>query len=146
MIGEITGMVAMLAFWAFLTAVIVVPIYLRHRDRSQMQETLRMALDKGASLPPELVTALQHSVTVRAIPTREGDLRRAIVLIAVGLGCVGLGYGLWYGLMSVDDMAAYITGGSVAGAGAIPGLIGVGYLVLWATGASKSKAADTSHS
>jgi hypothetical protein len=35
--------------------------------------------------------------------------------------------------MSVSDTAAYITGGSIAGAGAIPGLIGVAYLILWIT-------------
>jgi hypothetical protein len=127
-------------FWSFLAAVILVPIYLRHRDRSQMQETLRTALEKGQTLPTELVTALQNSVTARTMPTREGDLRRAIVLIAVGLGFCALGYGLWYGLMTVDDTAAYITGGCTAGFGAIPGLIGVAYLILWAT---KSKTPTT---
>jgi len=120
-------------FWSFLAAVILVPIYLRHRDRSQMQETLRTALEKGQTLPTELVTALQNSVASKTMPTREGDLRRAIVLIAVGLGFCALGYGLWFGLMSVDDTAAYITGGSTAGVGAIPGLIGVAYLILWAS-------------
>jgi hypothetical protein len=105
-----------------------------------MQETLRTALEKGQTLPTELVTALQNSVTARTMPTREGDLRRAVVLIAVGLGFCALGYGLWYGLMTVDDTAAYITGGCTAGAGAIPGLIGVAYLILWAT---KSKTPTT---
>ena len=133
---DVIPIVGTVFFWTFLAAVILVPIYLRHRDRSQMQETLRTALEKGQTLPTELVTALQNSVTARTMPTREGDLRRAIVLIAVGLGLCGLGYGLWYGLMTVDDTAAYVTGGSTAGVGAIPGLIGVAYLILWA---SKSK-------
>jgi hypothetical protein len=35
--------------------------------------------------------------------------------------------------MTVDETAAYITGGCTAGVGAIPGLIGVAYLILWAT-------------
>jgi hypothetical protein len=56
-----------------------------------------------------------------------------VVLVGVGLGLAGLGYGLWYGLSSVSNLAAYVTGGCVAGAGAIPGLIGVAYLVLWTT-------------
>jgi len=120
-------------FWSFLAAVILVPVYLRHRDRSQMQETLRTALEKGQTLPTELVTALQNSVASKTMPTREGDLRRGIVLIAVGLGLALLGYGLWYGLMTVDDTAAYVAGGCTAGAGAIPGLIGVAYLILWAS-------------
>lgn len=138
--GDWIPIVGTVFFWTFLAAVILVPIYLRHRDRSQMQETLRTALEKGQTLPTELVTALQNSVSARTMPTREGDLRRAIVLIAVGLGLCGLGYGLWYGLMTVDDTAAYVTGGSTAGVGAIPGLIGVAYLILWA---SKSKKPNT---
>lgn len=137
---DVIPIVGTVFFWTFLAAVILVPIYLRHRDRSQMQETLRAALEKGQTLPTELVTALQNSVTARTMPTREGDLRRAIVLIAVGLGLCGLGYGLWYGLMTVDDTAAYVTGGSTAGVGAIPGLIGVAYLILWASKSKKPNA------
>jgi Domain of unknown function (DUF6249) len=131
--GEWIGVVSTVFFWSFLAAVILVPVYLRHRDRSQMQETLRTALEKGQTLPTELVTALQNSVASKTMPTREGDLRRGIVLIAVGLGLAALGYGLWYGLMTVDDTAAYIAGGCTAGAGAIPGLVGVAYLILWAS-------------
>ncbi len=120
-------------FWLFLGAVILVPIYLRHKDRERMHETLRVAYEKGQPVPPELIEALQNHTPVSAMSTPERDLRRAVVLIAIGLGFVGLGYGLWYGLMSVDDQAAYISGGSTAGVGAIPGLIGLAYLVLWAT-------------
>jgi hypothetical protein len=130
--GSVVAIVGTLAFWGFLAGVILVPIYLRHRDRAQMQETLRVSLEKGQTLPTDLVTALQNSISAKTIPTREGDLRRGIVLIAVGLGFVGLGYGLWYGLMSVDEMSAYISGACTAGVGAIPGLIGVAYLILWA--------------
>ena len=125
-----------LIFWSFLAAVIIVPIYFRHRDRVQMHETLRSAFEKGVALPPDLISSLQSNIAAKAMPTREGDLRRGIVLIGVGIGVALLGYGLWYGLSSVDDTAAAITGACTAGAGAIPGLIGVAYLILWA---SKSK-------
>lgn len=120
-------------FWAFVAAVVLVPLYLRHKDRERMHETLRMAYEKGQPVPPELISALQSNVTPRAAYTPDRDLRRAVVLIAVGLGFVGLGYGLWYGLMSVSEIGAYVSGGSTAGFGAIPGLIGVAYLVLWLT-------------
>lgn len=122
-----------LIFWSFLAAVIIVPIYFRHRDRAAMHETLRAAFDKGVPLPPDLITTLQSNMSSRSMPTREGDLRRGIVLVGVGIGVAILGYGLWYGLSSVDDTAAAITGACTAGAGAIPGLIGVAYLILWAT-------------
>ena len=128
-----TGMVLGVVFWTFVASVVLVPIYLRHRERQQMHETLRIAFEKGLPVPPELVTALQSNIAPRRPSTPESDLRRAVVLIAVGLGFAGLGYGLWYGLMSVSQEAAYISGGCTAGFGAIPGLVGVAHLVLWAT-------------
>lgn len=120
-----------IVFWVFVAAIILVPTYLRHQDRQRMHETLRIAYEKGQPVPPELIEALQKNVSVRAAASPDRDLRQAVVLIAVGLGFVCLGYGLWYGLMSVDELAAYISGGCTVGFGAIPGLIGVAYLVLW---------------
>jgi hypothetical protein len=137
---HLTGMVAGLAFWAFLTAIIIVPVVLRYRDRGRMHETLRVAYEKGQPVPPELIAAMQNSVATRAASTPERDLRRGILLVAIGLGFAGLGYGLWYGLMSVNEIAAYVSGGSTAGFGAIPGLIGVAYLILWATRRHEPKA------
>ncbi|MGI8841895.1 MAG: DUF6249 domain-containing protein [Caulobacteraceae bacterium] len=136
---DFTGMVLGVAFWAFLAAVVIVPRILKSRDRARMYETLRIAYEKGQPVPPEVIAALQTNVEPR-METPERDLRRAIVLIAVGLGLCGLGYGLYYGLSSVNDIAAYTTGGSVAGAGAIPGLIGVAYLILWLTKRNTPKA------
>jgi hypothetical protein len=130
---DFTGMVLGVSFWVFVGAIIIVPRILKSRDQARMHETLRMAYEKGQPVPPELISALQANTAlpIQIQTTPERDLRRAIVLIAVGLGLCCLGYGLFFGLSSVDDTAAYITGGSVAGAGAIPGLIGVAYLILW---------------
>jgi hypothetical protein len=47
---------------------------------------------------------------------------------------------MWYGLMSASEVGAYITGGAIAGAGAIPGLIGLGHLLLWLTRRNSAKA------
>jgi|ERR1700761_4827118 hypothetical protein len=119
------------AFFVAVAAVVIFPTYFRYLERGRMHETLRLAVERGQPIPPEFIAALQSNVTVRAPPGPERDLRNGIILLAWGLGFCGLGYGLWYGLMSVNDISAYITGGSVAGIGAIPGLIGVAYLVLW---------------
>jgi hypothetical protein len=132
--------IGQLAFWIFLGAIILVPVWLRHRDRSQMQETLRASLEKGQALPTELVTALQNGLANKPFPTREGDLRRAIVLIAIGVGLCGLGYGLYQGIGAEDLEGGYVTGCIIAGAGAIPGLIGVAYLILWALKSKPDKA------
>jgi hypothetical protein len=118
-----------------IVALVIGPIWIRSyfaaQERARLHETLRVAYEKGQTVPPELIQSLQSSVPDRAMPTPERDLRRAIVLMAVGAGLCALGYGMWYGLMSVDDTAAWITGTSVAAAGAIPGLIGVAYFFLW---------------
>lgn len=146
MMGDITGMVVAVAFWAAVAAIIVGPMWMRHRERQNMQDIVRIAYEKGQPVSPELVSAIQSSLAVKSPSTRESDLRRAIIFLAIGLGLVGLGYGIWYGLMSVDDEAAYISGGCTAGAGAIPGMIGIAYLILWATGSKKSNAAQSSRS
>ena len=127
------GVIMGVAFWAFLAAIIIVPRVLKHQEQMRMQDTLRVAYEKGQPVPPELIEAMRSREPLRIESTPERDLRRAIVLIGVGLGMALLGYGLWYGLSSVSDEGAYISGASVAGAGAIPGFIGVAYLILWAT-------------
>lgn len=137
---HLTGFVSAVLFWVVLAGIILVPVYLKYQDRQRMHETLRIAFEKGQPVPPELIAALQSNIAPRRPSTPESDLRRAVILIALGLGFCGLGYGLWYGLMSVDDTAAYITGGCVAGFGAIPGLVGVAHLVLWASRRGTTKA------
>lgn len=127
------GMVLGIVFWGVVAAIILVPVYLRYKERTGLQETLRKAYEMGQPVPPELIDALQKGVAPRPVSTPDRDLRSGIVLVCVGLGLAALGYGFWYGLMSVSDVAANITGGVVAGCGAIPGLIGVAHLILWAT-------------
>ena len=128
-------MLVPITFFITIIALVVGPAWIRsyyaERDRRAMHETLRVAFERGQAVPPELITALQNNLVRRQPTTPERDLRRAVVLIALGLGLCGLGYGLWYGLMSVSYEGAYISGGVVAGTGAIPGFIGVAYLLLW---------------
>jgi hypothetical protein len=42
-----------------------------------------------------------------------------------------LGYGLWYGLGSVDDISAYSSGGWVGGVGAVLALVGIVHIGFW---------------
>lgn len=120
---------------AMIISIVVGPIWIRSyfvaKERAQMHETLRVAYEKGQPVPPELIESLQSKVNSDTISTPDRDLRRAVVLISVGVGLAGLGYGMWFGLMAVNDIGAYVTGGAIAGAGAIPGMIGVAYLLLW---------------
>jgi len=134
-LGIISGVFHWVIFWSFVAAVVLVPKYLKSRERSKLLDTLKIAYEKGQPVPPELIDALQRGATstIEAPPlsTAESDLRRAIVLISVGVGVALLGYGLYYGISYASEEGGAITGAAVAGCGAIPGLIGVAYLFLW---------------
>jgi hypothetical protein len=124
-----------------IIAIVIGPLWIRSyfaaRERSQLHETLRVAYEKGQPVPPELIEKLTAATPRQSYAGSssstgpDADLRRAIILIAVGLGLVGLGAGLFWGFMYVNPIPAGIIGGSTAGAGAIPGFIGLAYLVLW---------------
>lgn len=117
------GVIYTFIVFGFVAAVVLVPQYLRARTRERMLETMRIAYERGQPTPPEVMDALQSEVRRPSDPDR--DLRRAMVLIAVALALVALGYSLYY----------TPGGGSGAGPtmaiGAFPGFIGVGYLLLW---------------
>jgi hypothetical protein len=122
-----------------IIAVVVGPVWIRShyraRERAQLYETLRIAYEKGQTPPPELIEKLAAGGGRDGLPSRDmtpdADLRRAVVLISVGIGLGLLGLGLGYGISLADPTGGWITGGAIAGAGAIPGMIGIAYLLLW---------------
>lgn len=126
-----------------IIAVVIGPIwirsYYRSKEREQLHATLRAAYEKGQPPPPELIEKLTaetgaSDVAGTTMAGSDRDLRRAIVLIAVGLGLAGLGAGLGWGISLASDVGGAVTGGIIAGCGAIPGFIGVAYLILWMLG------------
>ena len=88
MMGDVTGMVLGIAFWACVACIVVGPMYMRHRERQNMQDILRIAYEKGLPVSPELIAAMQSNLLPKAGSTRESDLRRAIIFICIGLGMV----------------------------------------------------------
>ena len=123
-----------LAFFAFLTAIIIVPVIMRSRDRALLHETLRIAYEKGQPVPPEMIEMLQRDVRDRsgriAKTSADRDLRRAVILIGVALGLVAMGYALG---VTEGPEALY----PIVAAATIPGFIGLGFLVLWFFGRNK---------
>ncbi len=123
-----------LGFFAFLTAIIIVPVIMRSRDRALLHETLRIAYEKGQPVPPEMIEMLQRDVRDRsgriAKTSADRDLRRAVILIGVALGLVAMGYALG---VTEGPEALY----PIVAAATIPGFIGLGFLVLWFFGRNK---------
>jgi hypothetical protein len=143
--GMVTGVLQSLIFWGFVLVLIlglsIGPRYLRSRERRQLYDLMRTAYEKGQPVPPELIASLTAEPV--ETPAERGDiggtgadrdLRRAVVLIAVGVGLAGLGLAMGYGLSFASETAGGIVGGIIAGSGAIPAFIGFAYLLLFLAG------------
>ena len=105
-----------------MAVVIMVWLYLRHRSKVEMQQTFRLALDKGNELTPELVKQLGEPE-----PPKDRDMRRGLIWLALAAGLALIG-------VAVPDPEALR--GTLAGA-AIPFCIGCAYMIMYRYGAKK---------
>ncbi len=101
-----------------LTIVLCLFFWFRYRNRADMQQTIRLALDKGQELSPELVDRLGHPT-----PGRDRDLRLALIWLALAVGLALCG-------VAVPDPTGNALRGCLAGA-AFPFAIGAAYLLIW---------------
>jgi hypothetical protein len=82
-----------------ITAVILVPFWLRSQERIRVQETLRAAIEKGQPLPTEMMATMEtaaRNVSLRAAPSPSRDLRTGIIWLGIGLGFAAMGVALGY--------------------------------------------------
>lgn len=98
-----------------ITVVMCVLVLYRYRGRSDVQTTIRAALDKGQELTPELIDRLGHPK-----PPKNKDMRLGILWMSVAAGLVLIGF-------AVPEPEALR--GLLAGA-ALPFCIGVAYMLL----------------
>jgi uncharacterized protein DUF6249 len=114
MVEELIPIVMFVVF-----AVIVwLVVYFRFRSKAEMQQTVRLALERGAELSPELIGALGDPE-----PNKNRDLRRGIIWLALAAGLVLCAF-------AVPDTSGDALRGILAGA-AFPFAIGVGYMIMW---------------
>jgi hypothetical protein len=140
--GEVAGAMSTLFFWGLIVVMILGlalgPRYIRSRERTRLYDLMRTAYEKGQPVPPELIASLTSETADTPLLEQgsggDRDLRRAVVLIAVGLGLGALGLLLGAGIGIVSHVGGAITGGVIAGAGAIPAFIGLAYLLLYLAG------------
>ena len=99
-----------------LTVVMCLFFWFRFRTRSDVQATIRTALDKGQELSPEIIDRLGHPK-----PPKNQDLRLALIWMALAAGLIGLGFGI-----PAEEVLTILMGVS-----AFPFFLGIAYVIMW---------------
>ncbi len=106
----------------FIFASIVGAIWLfshyNYKKRLTAHETLRLAVEKGQEVSPELVERMSY-----LNDPAKSDLRRGILLIAFGVAFICLG------LLVPHDEPEALRG--MLGVSSFPIILGIAYLGLW---------------
>ena len=118
-----------ISLFAMIGAIVIVPSWLKSRERREMHSTLRSAMDKGLPLPTEIIDAMTKNVKVA--PTSLSDLRAGVIWLAVGLGLAGFGY-----MIGFEEAEAFHP---FLGFAAIPATIGIAFIVLSFFNPNKAK-------
>lgn len=118
-----------ISMFAMIGAIVIVPSWLKSRERRELHSTLRAAIDKGLPLPTEIIDAMTKNVKVA--PTALSDMRTGIIWLAVGLGIGAFGF-----VIGFDESDAFHP---LLGIGSIPAIIGLAYIVLSFFNPNKAK-------
>jgi hypothetical protein len=111
-----------IALFAAITIIFSLWFYFRYQARMATQKTFRLALEKGNELSPEFIKQLGEPE-----PSKDKDLRRGLVWVAIGIAMVILG-------AAINEPDAM---GPMMGSAAFPGLVGIAYLIMWRFGTRK---------
>jgi hypothetical protein len=112
------AIIAIVTVFGFPVAIVAVIMFSNWAKNRSLHKTVRMMVEKGQPIPPALLS------TPAAVSAATGlrpwyDLRRGIVLMAVGVGII-----MFFGISAGWDEGVWALG-------LIPGLIGAGYILAW---------------
>ncbi|RAK68604.1 DUF6249 domain-containing protein [Phenylobacterium kunshanense] len=117
------GILVPIAFFAMITAIVIVPRYFKSQERQKMAETLRAAIERGEPLPTEVIEAMSSNVRSPSLPpSPQRDLRTGIVWLAIGVGLGALGLAISF--EEPDALFVFL------GLGALPVFIGLAFVAL----------------
>ncbi|MFN4092479.1 MAG: DUF6249 domain-containing protein [Brevundimonas sp.] len=129
---DVTPVLIVGILFASIVAIIVGPGYLKSRERREMQETVRRAIDKGQPLPPEVIEVMSKDVS-KNLPSRTRDIRRGVIWLASGIGIAAfsaISDATWNHNDGPFSSDAPFAGGPLLGFAAIPITIGLAFIVL----------------
>ena len=104
-----------------MTVVFSFFFWFRARARSEMQKTIRSAIEKGQELTPELVESLGSPQR----PSKDKDLRFSLIWFAIAFGLALFGGAIG---QAEDEAEVFLIFSGIA---AMPFMVGLAYLVMW---------------
>lgn len=78
-------------FFAFLAAIIIVPILMKERTKRSAHELVARAIDRGQTLDPALVAQLSQNMLQEGDRARK-SLGNAVIMLALAAAFVGIAY------------------------------------------------------
>ena len=115
------GLWVPIAMFAAMTIIFSFFFWFRARARSEMQQTIRSAIDKGQELTPDLVESLgkpQRS-------SKDKDLRFSLIWFAIAFGISLFGAAIG---AAEDEEPIFLI---MSGIAALPFMVGLAYLIMW---------------
>ncbi len=98
-----------------IAAVFVAAYFFQHRNRRVVYDAIKVAIEKTGQVDAALVEAI-----IRDKVGPNADLRKGIVLIAISMAFIILGY-------TIDEAEAI---GPMIGVASFPGLVGLAYVAF----------------
>ena len=115
------GILVPIAMFTMVAAIFFIVLYFHQSSRSEMQQTIRLALERGTELTPDIISRLGEPE-----PSKNRDMRRGVIWLALAVGLALCGF-------FVPDPSGHALRGTLAGA-AFPLAIGVAYMIIWRYG------------
>jgi hypothetical protein len=122
LLDAIGGAIICLVIFGSIASIFVLPRYFKSRERLQMQQTIRAAIERGQPLPPEMLDLMTRDS--RPAPSAARDARAGVIWLGIAMGLAA--FGLMMGYSFDNDHAQ----DALIGIAAFPGFIGVAYLIV----------------
>ena len=119
--GVLIPLTAIIMPFLFVIVVACVKFFHDRRTQELQHETIRLALEKGQPIPPDLFV-VKSPIEKAEKSDKKNDRKAGLILIAVGVGLLVL-------LGGASDLVYMHSFGGLRWVGLIPALIGVAFLV-----------------
>ena len=113
-----------LIVFTFIAVIVIWPSLMHYRQQRACLETIKALSEKGVPIPPELTAMLTQDYRRPRTPDR--DLRRGLIMIALGLAIFVVGAAQYYLASGSPRAFAGTTGGAC-----FPGFFGMVLIGLW---------------